>query len=77
MTRKLKTIKQILVVVGPTATNKTQLSIKLANEFDGEIINADAFQVYKELNIGVNKPSAKEMTLAKFHLIGTISINQK
>jgi tRNA dimethylallyltransferase len=77
MIRKSKTINQVLVVVGPTATNKTLVAINLAKEFDGEIINADAFQVYKELNVGVNKPSTKELASAKFHLIGTISINQK
>jgi tRNA dimethylallyltransferase len=77
MTKKSLVSKKVIVVVGPTATNKTNVAITLAKELNGEIINADAFQVYQELNIGVNKPTTQELTMAKFHLVGTISINQK
>lgn len=63
-----------LAILGPTATSKTALAIKLAKDFDGEIINADAFQTYKEMNIGVNKPTKKELSQAKFHLVGEISV---
>jgi len=66
--------KKIIVIVGPTATGKTNLAIKLANDLDGEIVNADAFQVYKELNVGVNKPSLNDQKKAKFHLLNIISI---
>ncbi|MDE6477065.1 MAG: hypothetical protein K2L48_02625 [Mycoplasmoidaceae bacterium] len=65
---------KIISILGPTATNKTSLAIKLANDLNGEIINADAFQIYKELNIGVNKPTLKQLAKAKFHLIGEISL---
>jgi tRNA dimethylallyltransferase len=69
--------QKIVVVVGPTATNKTKLAITIAKEINGEIINADAFQVYKELNIGVNKPTLQELKEATFHLVGNVSILDK
>jgi tRNA dimethylallyltransferase len=75
-TKSLNT-KKIIVVVGPTATNKTNVAIALAKELNGEIVNADAFQVYRELNIGVNKPSTGELKQAPFHLIGNVSIKDK
>jgi tRNA dimethylallyltransferase len=68
-------IPKILVILRPTATNKTTLAIKLANELNAELISADAFQIYKELNIGTNKPTLAELAQAKFHLISLISIH--
>jgi tRNA dimethylallyltransferase len=68
---------KIIVIIGATATNKTILALALAKMFDGEIINADAFQVYRELNIGVNKPTIVEMQATKFHLVSHISIKDK
>ncbi len=68
---------KVIVIVGPTATSKTSLAIKLAKEFNGEIINGDAFQVYKELNIGVNKPTKQQLSKVKFHLIDELSINEE
>ncbi|GHU30464.1 hypothetical protein FACS1894166_00150 [Bacilli bacterium] len=76
MIRKPVTNK-VIVIIGPTATGKTKLAIDLARKFNGEIINADAFQVYKELNIGVNKPTNEELAQARFHLIGHISIHDE
>jgi tRNA dimethylallyltransferase len=77
MITKLERTKKIIVIVGPTATNKTKLAIEVAKNVDGEIINADAFQVYKELNIGVNKPTTQELKEANFHLISNVSILDK
>jgi tRNA dimethylallyltransferase len=67
-------LPKVIVVIGPTATNKTKLAIFLAQKLNGEIVNADAFQVYKELNIGVNKPTTKELKQAQFHLLSCVSI---
>ncbi len=50
-------IPKIIVVLGPTASGKTDLGIKLAQQCDGEIISADSRQVYKKLNIGTAKPN--------------------
>ena len=50
----------IIVIVGPTGVGKTKLSVELAKKLDGEIINADSMQVYKELNIGTAKIKEEE-----------------
>ena len=49
-------LPKIVVIVGPTASGKTDLSLSLAKEFNGEIISADSRQVYKKMNIGTAKP---------------------
>ena len=51
---------KIIVITGPTAVGKTKLSIELAKKYDGEIINADAVQVYKGLDIGSAKVTEEE-----------------
>jgi tRNA dimethylallyltransferase len=65
---------KVLVIVGATGSGKTNLAIKLAKEFNGEVINADAFQIYKEIGIGTAKTTQEEMDGVKFHLNGEISI---
>ena len=56
---------ELLVVVGPTATGKTELGIRLAETFDGEIIGADSVQIYRDYDIGSGKPTAEEKARAK------------
>ena len=68
--------KKIIIIGGPTAIGKTALTIKLAKEWKTEIISADARQFYKELNIGVAKPSNKELNTVPHHFIGHISIEK-
>ena len=53
--------QKVLVIVGPTASGKSDLAVRLAKKFDGEIISADSRQVYKGLNIGTGKVTKKEM----------------
>ena len=67
---------KLVVLAGPTAIGKTSLSIELAEEFKTEIISADGRQFYKELNIGVAKPSQEQLKKIKHHFIGNISIKQ-
>lgn len=74
---KYQMICKIITIVGPTATNKTKLAVALTKQINGEIINADAFQVYKQLNIGVNKPSKEQLKQVNFHLINNINITDK
>lgn len=62
----------IIVITGPTALGKTKSAIKVAQTFNAEIINGDAFQAYKELNIGTAKPSEKELALVPHHLYSFI-----
>ena len=50
----------VVVIVGPTASGKTKLSIELAKRFNGEIVSADSMQIYRRMNIGTAKPTEKE-----------------
>lgn len=59
----------IVVIVGPTASGKTSLSLELAKKFNGEVINADSRQVYKGLDIGTEKITQEEMQGIPHHLI--------
>ena len=67
-------MKKVVVVVGPTASGKTKQSIALAKVIDGEIINGDSVQVYKELNIGSAKIKKDEMAGIKHHLFDVVSV---
>lgn len=58
-----------IVILGPTASGKTELSIELAKKINGEIISADSRQVYKGLNIGTGKVTKKEMGKIPHHLL--------
>ena len=59
----------VIAIVGPTAVGKTALSIKLAKAFNGEIINGDSIQVYRELHIGTAKITQEEMEGIPHHLL--------
>ncbi len=64
--------KKLIVLTGPTAVGKTDLSIKLAQMVNGEIISADSIQVYKHLNIGSAKITNEEMNGVRHHLIDVL-----
>ena len=59
----------LIVVVGPTASGKTKLSIELAKAYNGEIISADSMQIYKGMSVATAKPTANEMEGIKHYLI--------
>jgi tRNA dimethylallyltransferase len=65
----------VYIVVGPTAVGKTKYAIELAQKLQTEIISADARQCYQELNIGVARPSNKELAQVKHHFIASHSIH--
>jgi len=65
--------KKLLIISGPTATGKTNLAIKLAKKFNGELISADSRQIYHGLDIGTGKDHPKNI---KIHLIDLISPDQ-
>ena len=69
--------KTCIVIVGPTAVGKTPIAVKTALHFQTEIISADSRQCFKELNIGVAKPSAEELQQVKHHFINSHSINNE
>lgn len=64
--------KPILVVLGPTASGKTALAVKLAKQFNGEIISADSRQVYKHMDIGTEKVEDREMEGIRHHLLSVV-----
>ena len=65
-------MKNLVVITGPTAVGKTDISIKLAKEINGEIISADSIQVYKDLDIGSAKITEDEMDGVKHYLIDVL-----
>lgn len=68
---------KVIVIVGPTASGKTSLSIEIAKRFNGEIISADSMQIYKYMDIATAKPTAEEMQGIKHHLIDFLSPCEK
>lgn len=62
----------IIVLCGPTASGKTAAAIEVAEQVDGEIINADSVQVYRLMDIGAAKPTAAERTRVRHHLIDVV-----
>jgi len=61
--------EKLIIITGPTAVGKTDLSIKVAQRFNGEIISSDSMQIYKYMDIGTAKISKDEMKCIKHHLI--------
>ena len=68
--------KRLIVVAGPTAVGKTAECIRLAQMLNTEIVSADSRQFYKEMNIGVARPSESELATVPHHLIAHISVCQ-
>ncbi|GAB4211955.1 MAG: tRNA (adenosine(37)-N6)-dimethylallyltransferase MiaA [Roseiflexaceae bacterium] len=63
----------LLAIVGPTAVGKTALALQLAQALDGEVISADSRQVYRGMDIGTAKPSPREQTEVRHHLIDVVN----
>ena len=64
-----------IIIIGPTAVGKTSIAIQLAQHYSTEIISCDSRQCFKELNIGVAKPSNEELAIVKHHFINSHSIH--
>lgn len=62
----------VVVIVGPTASGKTHLSIELAKRFDGEIVSADSMQIYRSMDIGTAKPSLEERCGIPHHMMDIV-----
>jgi tRNA dimethylallyltransferase len=62
----------LVVILGPTASGKTALSLALAKHFQGEIVNCDSVAMYREFEIGTAKPSAEQRSRAPHHLLDTV-----
>ena len=68
---------KIILISGPTASGKSSFAVNLAEKINGEIINADSMQVYKEVKILTARPTIKDQKKIKHHLYGFISIKRK
>ena len=66
----------LLVLVGPTAVGKSRLALEVAPRIGAEIISADSAQVYRYMDIGTAKPTAREQELVKHHLIDLVDPDQ-
>ena len=70
-------MNKVLFILGPTGVGKSELAIKLAQMFDGEIISADSVQVFRGLDIGSAKVSKKEQEMVKHHAIDILNPNER
>ena len=68
---------KIILISGPTASGKSKAALKIAKKLNGEIINADSMQVYKELNILTARPSKIELKKIEHHLYGFRSVKKE
>ncbi len=73
MSREQLHTSRLVVIVGPTASGKTELSIRLAEECGGEIVNADSMQVYRGMDIGTAKPTPEQRQRVPHHLIDIVT----
>ena len=67
---------KIILIAGPTASGKSNFAVKLAKKIDGEIINADSMQVYRQLKILTARPNKKAQKNIRHHLYGIVNINK-
>jgi tRNA dimethylallyltransferase len=70
-------MKTVIAISGPTGVGKTALAISLANHFHTEIISCDSRQFYKEMSIGVARPSTEELESAPHHFIAFLSVEDE
>ena len=68
---------KIILISGPTASGKSNFAIKIAKKVNGEIINADSMQVYKQLKILTARPNKEEQKNIKHHMYGVIDLDKK
>ena len=68
---------KIILISGPTASGKSEFAIKVAKKINGEIINADSMQVYKQLQILTARPKKINQQKIKHHLYGFLSVKKK
>ena len=61
----------IIVITGPTCMGKSETALEVAKAFNAEIVNGDAFQIYKQMNIGVAKPPIEYFSIVPHHLFSS------
>ena len=70
-------MNKVIFVVGPTASGKTDLSVKLSKEIGGEIVSADSMQIYKGIHIASAAPDIEEMSGIPHHLMEFLDLNEQ
>ena len=73
----MKSKEKLLVLLGPTAIGKTDISIDLAKKMNGEIISADSMQIYKYMDIGSAKVTKEEMQGIEHHLVDILNPDEE
>src|ERR1700730_14811391 len=68
-------MRGVFFIVGPTATGKSEIAADVAGQLDAEIVSADAFQIYRGLDLLTVKPDAATLAKASHHLVGTAPIS--
>ena len=68
--------KKAILIFGPTASGKSYFASRLAKKINGEIINADSMQIYKEISLLTSKPDLKDTKMVKHHLYGFLSVKK-
>lgn len=68
---------KVVVLLGPTASGKTQLALELTKQFPFEIVCMDSMQVYREMRIGTARPSDQEEAMVPHHLFGAVSVREE
>lgn len=69
--------KYLIIIAGPTGVGKTDLSIGIAKHFNSEILSCDSRQFYRELGIGVAKPTTEQMKEVKHHFVDNVSVTER
>jgi tRNA dimethylallyltransferase len=69
--------KYLIIIAGPTGVGKTDLSIGIAKHFNSEILSCDSRQFYRELGIGVAKPTTEQMNEVKHHFVDNVSVTER
>jgi tRNA dimethylallyltransferase len=70
-------MKGVFFIVGPTAAGKSEVAAEVASKCGGEIVNADAFQIYRGLDLLTAKPEPATLAKARHHLLGTVSLSEE
>jgi tRNA dimethylallyltransferase len=66
-------MQQLVAIIGPTAVGKSHSALRLAQQFNGEIVSADSRQIYRHMDIGTDKPGREERALVSHHLIDIVN----
>ncbi len=69
--------EKIVVVAGPTASGKSDLALRIAQEFDGELVCSDSMQVYRKMDIGTAKPTLQQQNTIPHHQLDLVNPDEK